>query len=526
MLIVGSYLSQDYGISADEKFHRNNGLFYYNYLKSLFIYFDIHAFDEAKNLIKENINVGEHISSVPSIQPVIFDLIAEFFIDLFNIQESKNIFQFRHFLNFVFYFCGLCFFYKLVFLRFKSSYYSLLGVLFLFLSPRFFAESFYNQKDIFFLSLICVNLYLSISFLKNPNFKNTLYLSIISALCIDTRIMGLIPFLIVLFFFFLRSINSFTFIRENLKFILFFPLATFFFIILLWPYLWDDPIKNLLFVFSELTSIDGDAYTLYFGNLFHFQNVPWHYYPVWIAISSPIITIFFFMIGFFILIKVIFLRFLELNNNSNEFWKNENELFDLYMLLMFFLPIFIVSIKGIGYDGWRQLYFIYPSIILISLLGFYKINYSFKKKIFKNISYLIVFLSLLHLVTWNYRFHPHQYAYSNLLIKGRFFNNFDIDYWGLSNTTSLNYIIRNNSNYPILVATKSFASLETSSLMLDNNDKNKVIITHKINEADFLITNYRINRNSNFVIDSSNYKKYYEILVDGIPINTIYKKNI
>ena len=32
--------------------------------------------------------------------------------------------------------------------RFNSYFYGVLGALFLFLSPRIFAESFYNQKDI------------------------------------------------------------------------------------------------------------------------------------------------------------------------------------------------------------------------------------------------------------------------------------------------------------------------------------------------------------------------------------------
>ena len=31
-------------------------------------------------------------------------------------------------------------------------------------------------------------------------------------------------------------------------------------------------------------------------------------------------------------------------------------------------------------------------------------------------------------------------------------------------------------------------------------------------------------RSGNFIINKENYEKYYEILVDGKPINTVYKK--
>ena len=79
-------------------------------------------------------------------------------------------------------------------------------------------------------------------------------------------------------------------------------------------------------------------------------------------------------------------------------------------------------------------------------------------------------------------------------------------------------------NYPKIIGTKSFASLEKSLLMLRESDKNKISVTHNLDEADFVITNYMIRRDKNFLIDKKKYKKYYEILVDNKAINTVYKK--
>ena len=197
---------------------------------------------------------------------------------------------------------------------------------------------------------------------------------------------------------------------------------------------------------------------------------------------------------------------------------------DIYFLLIVLLTIFLFINKGVAYDGWRLLYFIYPSIIMIALFGIYYLNLYLKSRLFKITIYLAIILNLSYLAFWNYKFHPHQYVYFNFLFKQKFNNNFEKDYWGLSNTQSLNYIINNNTQYPIKIATKSFSSLEYSLLMLKDEDKNKVSIIYNLPDAEFIITNYRIKQKKNFLIDKKKYRKYYEITVDDVPINTVYRK--
>ena len=109
------------------------------------------------------------------------------------------------------------------------------------------------------------------------------------------------------------------------------------------------------------------------------------------------------------------------------------------------------------------------------------------------------------------------------MFKKNFHKNFDMDYWGLSNTSALKYII-NNNNHLVTIATKSFATLEKSTLILKDEDKNKISVTYDLNDADFIITNYMPRRGKNFVIDKEKYKKYYELQVDNKAINTVYRK--
>ena len=223
------------------------------------------------------------------------------------------------------------------------------------------------------------------------------------------------------------------------------------------------------------------------------------------------------------MLKRFFHRFNKIDNNLNDLWRGDKEMFDFYFLTLVFSSIIIFIIKTIGYSGWRHLYFIYPSIIMISINGFYRLKSSIKSKIFINIIYFLIFSNLIYLLLWNFKFHPHQYVYFNPIYKSNFNEKFDMDYWGLSNNTAINYIIQNNDNYPIKIATKSFAALHKNLLLLSDNDKKKVDLVTP-NEADFVITNYSKRVDNEFIIDESKYKKYYEILVDNISINTVYKK--
>jgi len=66
----------------------------------------------------------------------------------------------------------------------------LIGSIILVLSPRIFANSFYNNKDLVFLSFFIISSFYAIKFINNQNLKNSFYFSIFAALSIDVRILG------------------------------------------------------------------------------------------------------------------------------------------------------------------------------------------------------------------------------------------------------------------------------------------------------------------------------------------------
>ena len=112
IFLLGLNLYQDYGVYFDSTYQRINALLWYSYVKSFILEPGLSLADNLKHLIQQNNIETINNSTLPSLQPPALGLFCEFFIDLFNIEGSKNIYQFRNLFNFIIYFIGLYFFYK------------------------------------------------------------------------------------------------------------------------------------------------------------------------------------------------------------------------------------------------------------------------------------------------------------------------------------------------------------------------------------------------------------------------------
>jgi len=523
IFVVGIAIYKDYGVSIDDQIYLANGQYYYHYIKSLFTEVD-QGFLESLNILNKQLG-GEDII----IHPVVFEVTLVGLLNLFNIKETQQIFEFSHLLNFLIFFLSLYFFYRLILKRFNSYEYALVGLILLFLTPRILAESFYNSRDIFFLSLFIFNMYASFIFIDNPNYKNSFFFSLTSALLIDAKVVGLISPLLMFIFIFFKSLGNSNFLKKNIKYIIFTFLLIFIFIILFWPFLWTNPLKNLLFAFTDIIREQNSLVILqlYLGEYILSSDSPWHYRPMWFLVTTPLIVLLLFFTGLiFITLRFTNRLFRFDEKINNDLWKSNLEMFDLYCFLIILVSFIITILFNTSqYGGWRHLYYIYPSVIIVSVYGFYRLKIYITKINIKFLIIALIFLNSIYLIQWNIKFHPFQNVYFNLLSKKYAINNFDLDYWGLSHKFSLEHIIKTNTNFPIHVGTVSFTNLETSRLMLDKNDQKKIIIVHDLNNADFIITNYMKRIRKNFVMDENKFKKYHEIQINKKSINTVYKKD-
>ena len=509
LLIGGLSIVKDYGVSSDEYSSRIKGFVTLNYLGQKIS-------PDLTNELKKDKNIPDLESYEQKIYGVVFEAPASFLEVILKLDDKKFQFLLRHYLNFIVFFISSIFFYKILFFRFDNKWVAFIGTLFLILSPRIFANSFYNNKDLVFMSFFIIASYYAIKFIELPNYKNSLIFSIFAALAIDVRVLGIIIPIIVLFINTLKSIKESNF-KKNILLNTSNIIFVFIFVTIFWPYLWESPINNFIFAFKGMANFEIETFNLFFGDVINAKKVPWNFIPLWIIITTPILYVILYLLGTIILCSQII---------KNRISKLDNKNFiDLFFILTIFGPLTAVIIfNSTLYNGWRQMYFIYPSILFIStisILYFYKL-----KNIFiKYTIFVIIFLYLFNILFWILKNHPHQYVYFNEFVKRKYVNKqFDLDYWGLSYKENLEFLLNYDKRDKIKIYNLSHNKLFYSLFSIDKKSRNRFIVVDKIENAEYVLTNFYM-QNDNFDFEKNkNHKIINEVLVDKFSINTVYEK--
>ena len=517
--IIGINIYKDYGISFDENINRDNG---FVSLKYIFEKIGINA--DLSKFVVDIPNLSDYKDKAYG---VVFDLPLAFFEFFFDIDNTRDAFLFRHLINFILFFISTVVFFILCNQIFQDKVLSLIGSLSLILSPRIFAESFYNPKDIIFMSLFIIATLFSIKFLRDKNNSSIILAAFFTSLAVGVRIVGIYLPLITLFFFLFNTDNTKT------KFKIFSSIKYLFlflgFLIFLWPFLWEDTFSNLLVAFNEFKNYPWKGEILYFGKFINAEFTPWHYFFVWFLLTTPVIfsviIIFGVIYTFFIFFRNLFQIEVIKNNNL---WRENYEMFGIFFLMVTITPILLVILfNSTLYSGWRQLYFLYPPLIILGLF-FLK----FLKKI--NIKYFRIFILIFSIQSLFsihniIKMHPHQHVYFNGLVNNFIKGEFALDYWGVSNSQTLNHLLKNTNydEFPIKISSASFTDLNKTKLIMEAADANKInFIEDRHYESDFIFTNYyyftRPIYNKKRYIIPDYFKSYYKFEINGNIVNELF----
>ena len=526
--VIGIKIYKDYGITTDEPFQRTSGYYWYLWIINNF-FSDYANFDFLKANFSKMEWSQEFKNGLFLEYGVIFDLFAVFIEDIFNLE---NVYQKKHLLNFLIFFSSSVCFFQLIKYRFKDNFLSFIGVLFYITSPRIFAESFYNSKDIIFMSFTLFAVFFAIKLLKNYKIKNIILFSLFAALATDVRTMGIFLILLFVIFFILECLEKNSFLKNNFTLFSLLIFSYFLFMYLFWPHLWLNPLDNFLASFQSFKNYSWGGSVLYLGEYVSAQHLPWHYSLVWIAITLPIIYSLLFVLGSFKISFTFFNNFLNIDpkNFSKKLWYSHNDKIDLFILMYFLVPIVaIIAFGSTLYNGWRHLYFIYPALVYISIFGIkYILSFSFFKNfkyLFCSIIFIFVFINFYNLI----KFHPYQNVYFNYLVEKKANYLFEVDYWGSGNAHALKKIIKDaQSNKKINVGTASFTPLSYSKYII--NDKKIENINFLGNDQlnnDYIFTNYMYEKDpkiSKKYLIPRNYEKVFTLKRGNIIINEIFKK--
>ena len=360
----GITIYKDFGISFDENINRING---FVTLKYIF------------NLVNSNFDLNTFIANLPNLQEyvdrwygVVYDTSLAYLEVLLDIKNSRDIYLLKHLTNFIIFFISSIFFFILCKNIFKDNLLSLIGLSMLVLSPRIFAESFYNPKDIIFMSFSIFAIYFNIKFLQNNNNIYIILSALFSALMTDIRVVGIFLPLITCFFFLFNSnilslkIRLYSFIKYIFLFSLFFWIF--------WPLLWEKSFSNLITSIQEFKNFPYAGDILYFGDYIKAKFVPWHYFFVWFFMTTPLVFFILIFLGVIRGLKILIKNIMQIEKiDNNNLWINQKEMILIYFLIIALLPLFLVIIfNSTLYTGWRQLYFITILINTCILIIFLK----------------------------------------------------------------------------------------------------------------------------------------------------------
>ena len=129
-----------------------------------------------------------------------------------------------------------------------------------------------------------------------------------------------------------------------------------------------------------------------------------------------------------------------------------------------------------------------------------------------------------------YKAHPLQNIYFNYISKSFINGNFPIDYWGLGNKKTIDYLLKKKKNFSI--STSSYIQLENlkyykSEINYMNIIDFKGTQVNNKNNSNFIFTNYFYNKNPTKVKKyqvPSDYKSYYKLKIGNIVVNEVFSK--
>jgi hypothetical protein len=153
---------------------------------------------------------------------------------------------------------------------------------------------------------------------------------------------------------------------------------------------------------------------LYGGQAVASNDLPWHYVPVWLLISTP---------------PVVLVGFVLSSACPNREWR----LRWVALLTIAVLPVVLVIVRhSTLYDGTRHLLFVYPVIAVLAAAGWTDWLSTRHRRLVRGSAAALLAAGLLDVVAFDVRFHPYQAVYFNEIVGGPrgAFGRYDMDYWG------------------------------------------------------------------------------------------------
>ncbi|MCL2110431.1 hypothetical protein FWH30_02535, partial [Microgenomates group bacterium] len=345
-LLVGLFTVDHYGMSWDEDMEHLTSYVQYKYALGKLRIVELEDYEQLWRDFGGEKYYGQAISF-----PL---LIVE---HLFNFQlDSRPVYLARHTYNFLIFWTAGIFLYAALKKLFSSRKVAFFGVLLWFLCPRFWGESFYNNKDLLFCSLMMMSMSSAYLWSRKWGWGAGILWAIVTAFMVNLRIIGLFA---VLFegVYLLKELLSISFaswrvasgggppktqntlLRSKLRLIVrrerdasssgvgvsrpneqssrseakavfwvFFKMlicTIIFYItyVAIFPTAWRDPLGIWFDVYQLMRNYPMGMFIIFLGQSIHNTALPWHYLPVYFFATMPLLFSALLLFAVFFIIK-------------------------------------------------------------------------------------------------------------------------------------------------------------------------------------------------------------------------------
>lgn len=434
-LILGLMIYDDYGVSIDERFEREGSMLSLKYVLTKIPGIDLFTPAEKQEIV-DTYSIYEDRT---------YGYLLQWPLTLVELirgesMDSRTVFLMRHLWNFLnFYLASICF-YLLLRKRFSHWLTPIIGWIFLILSPRYFAEAFYNNKDLLFCCWYIIALYFLVRMLDKPKTLNCLLYGLTCAIAANIRIVGFFALGAGCVFFLLKMLRKelplVTFIRKELEIVISGLGFWFLFMPASWGN-WIGFIKESFRIFSHYAHITD---VFYMGEMLLSTDLPWHYIPVWMGISIPILYLLLLFCGVGFLAK-------ELIRKEGS-WNFRY--LDSTMLTLLFVPMLLIIIgHSTMYCSWRHTYFLYVPLLYLAVLGFDHIQNG-QSHLCVLTLYAGTAISCLLVGGWMVKAHPFQESYFNPLFRGIAQEQFEVDPMSISTYQAIQNVLDNDPREEVI----------------------------------------------------------------------------
>ncbi len=187
-----------------------------------------------------------------------------------------------------------------------------------------------------------------------------------------------------------------------------------------WPWAQVNPFVRPFVALSQSSQFPWRGDVLFNGREVATTALPWTYLPLWIVITTPPV----------VLCGLLWAACATVMARSRErLWRA-----GLWVVALGPIALIIARHSPV-YDGWRQVLFVYPPLVILAASGWRDVIVATQRRaVLSGVVLSGVLLGCAEPLLYMVRSHPNQAVYFNAHVRGPrgAFRRFELDYWGNS----------------------------------------------------------------------------------------------